>query len=90
MGLRQKIADADALISGSFALQFFEGTVWREADLDIYVQGMGWALNGVEEEEGPGSLCTFLVEVEGCRLTKTMETEEYDGQVLSISGVSFH
>jgi hypothetical protein len=28
----------DALISGSIALQFFERVVWRESDLDIYVQ----------------------------------------------------
>ncbi|KUJ18116.1 uncharacterized protein LY89DRAFT_684041 [Mollisia scopiformis] len=32
------MAKCDALISGSFALQFFARTVWKESDLDIYIQ----------------------------------------------------
>lgn len=35
---RSKLGECDALIAGSFALQFFEGVFWRESDLDIEVQ----------------------------------------------------
>ena len=28
----------DALISGGIALQYFERVVWKESDLDVYVQ----------------------------------------------------
>lgn len=35
---RCKLGESDALIAGSFALQFFEGVFWRESDLDIEVQ----------------------------------------------------
>lgn len=36
--LRRQMGKHDALISGSIALQFFERVIWRESDLDIYVQ----------------------------------------------------
>ncbi|KAE8452790.1 hypothetical protein EG329_013062 [Mollisiaceae sp. DMI_Dod_QoI] len=65
---RSMMAQCDALISGSFALQFFARTVWMDADLDIYVQsyptknaavfgdyliaGEGYALDNVEEMNG--------------------------------------
>ncbi|KAF8863521.1 hypothetical protein BDZ45DRAFT_670125 [Acephala macrosclerotiorum] len=35
---RSMMAQCDALISGSFALQFFARKVWMDSDLDIYVQ----------------------------------------------------
>lgn len=34
--LRTELARYDALISGGFAVQFFDGVVWNELDLDIY------------------------------------------------------
>lgn len=40
--LRSLLGLHDALISGSFVLQFLDGVVWKESDLDIYVEdGMG-------------------------------------------------
>ncbi|KAI1333597.1 hypothetical protein F5Y15DRAFT_340770 [Xylariaceae sp. FL0016] len=35
---RSKLAQCDALICGSFALQFFEGVYWKESGLDIKVK----------------------------------------------------
>ncbi|KAI1322604.1 hypothetical protein F5Y16DRAFT_386197 [Xylariaceae sp. FL0255] len=35
---RSQLGKCDALISGSFALQFFEGVLWKESDLDIFVE----------------------------------------------------
>ena len=40
--LRSQIGIHNALISGSFAVQFFERLTWKESDLDIFVeQGQG-------------------------------------------------
>ncbi len=75
------MAEADALISGSFGLQFFDRVVWEDSDLDIYVKG-NW------EDAGPNSFCEHLVQVEGYTLKNTMEMEEYQDQVITISGVS--
>ncbi|KAH6684495.1 hypothetical protein B0J14DRAFT_13981 [Halenospora varia] len=36
--LRSLMSRLDALVSGSFALQFFERVVWKDSDLDIYVE----------------------------------------------------
>lgn len=33
------MAKCGALISGGVALQFFNRTVWKESDLDLYVHG---------------------------------------------------
>lgn len=35
---RSQLGRCNALIAGSFALQFFEGVLWTESDLDIEVQ----------------------------------------------------
>ena len=37
-GFRSQMAKTDALISGSFAFQFFERTSWKPSDLDIFVE----------------------------------------------------
>ena len=37
IAFRIMMADCDALVSGSLALQFFERTTWSESDLDVYV-----------------------------------------------------
>jgi hypothetical protein len=34
---RTQLGRHDALISGSFVLQFFDGVVWEESDLDLYI-----------------------------------------------------
>jgi hypothetical protein len=44
----------DALISGSFAIQFFDHVSWTESDLDIYVEG----------EESAKAMGRYLVEQE--------------------------
>lgn len=54
---RYTLGKSGGLISGSFALQFFERVVWRDADLDVFVEdGRGAAelVRYVEEEEGYG------------------------------------
>jgi len=55
IAFRSRLAQCNALISGSFALQFLERVVWPESDLDIFV------------EDGPGSLslCDYLSNEEG-------------------------
>lgn len=37
VAFRIMMADCEALVSGSLALQFFERTTWSESDLDVYV-----------------------------------------------------
>lgn len=37
-GFRSKIGQNGAIISGSFALQYFARVMWEEADLDIWVK----------------------------------------------------
>ena len=55
--LRQQLGQHNALISGSFALQFFERVTWEKSDLDIFL--------GHGEVE---SFKQYLVEEEGYRL----------------------
>jgi hypothetical protein len=65
ISFRSQLAEHDALISGSFALQFFERRIWRDSDLDVYV----------EELKSPDALGDYLIENEGYTLlsTKTFE-----------------
>ncbi|OTA69596.1 hypothetical protein K449DRAFT_429059 [Hypoxylon sp. EC38] len=60
---RSQLGHSDALISGSFALQFFERTTWLDSDLDIVVQ------NGKNLE----GLAKFLTAVEGYKMTEEQE-----------------
>ncbi|KAI0841850.1 hypothetical protein F5Y06DRAFT_292673 [Hypoxylon sp. FL0890] len=55
---RSQLGRSDALISGSFVLQFFERTIWPDSDLDIVVQ------DGVNLE----GLSKFLTTVEGYKM----------------------
>ena len=52
---RDQLAFSDALISGSFALQFFERVVWHGTGLDIFVQG------GIKAESLGQYLCVQQV-----------------------------
>jgi hypothetical protein len=52
---RTELGRADALISGSFALQFFARRSWPESDLDVYLR----------DGDGVDHLGQYLVEVEG-------------------------
>ncbi|KAF7910244.1 uncharacterized protein EAE98_012199 [Botrytis deweyae] len=68
---RSKLATYNALISGSFALQFFERRFWQESDLDIYV-------NGSDDSESHDRLDEYLVNSEGYKLQPAKEDEGND------------
>lgn len=57
----------DALISGSFALQFFERVLWKESDLDMFVQ----------QGHGAEAFCRYLCMEEGYVLAKSQGREAY-------------
>ncbi|KAL8655751.1 MAG: hypothetical protein Q9226_002923 [Calogaya cf. arnoldii] len=57
-GLRSKMGETNALISGSFAIQFFERKFWPDSDLDMYVK----------EGEESDALRRHLVMSEGYKL----------------------
>lgn len=67
-GLREQLGKHDALISGSFALQFFERVCWEESDLDIYV----------EQGEGATQLTRYLKKVEGYQYKENSFDCEYE------------
>lgn len=56
------MAAHDALISGSFAIQFFERVNWIESDLDIFVQ----------DETGTWEFEQYLCEREGYRFDREL------------------
>ncbi|KAI0436020.1 hypothetical protein F4803DRAFT_557410 [Xylaria telfairii] len=60
---RTELGRANALISGSFALQFFANKYWPESDLDIYLR----------EDENVARLGKYLVEAEGYQLASNQE-----------------
>ena len=64
---RNQLGESDALISGSFALQFFERQCWEESDLDIFV----------EEGEGARELERYLNNVEEYQLISEDVPEDY-------------
>ncbi|KAI0910116.1 hypothetical protein F4823DRAFT_638049 [Ustulina deusta] len=68
VAFRAELGRADALISGSFALQFFANKFWPESDLDI----------NLREGEGVESLGKYLVEAEGYELTRNQDIELLD------------
>ncbi|KAI1418746.1 hypothetical protein F5Y12DRAFT_721893 [Xylaria sp. FL1777] len=70
IAFRTELGRADALISGSFALQFFANKFWPESDLDI----------NLRDGEGVERLGRYLVEVEGYELFRNQDIElrEYE------------
>ncbi|KAF7902235.1 hypothetical protein EAF00_002138 [Botryotinia globosa] len=68
---RSKLATYNAVISGSFALQFFERRFWKESDLDIYV-------NGSDDSGSHDQLDEHLVNSEGYNLQAAKEDEDND------------
>ena len=64
IGLRSKLGELDALISGSFAIQFFERVTWHSSDLDMYVKAGARAY----------ALRTYLANSEGYTLQTTKGT----------------
>lgn len=57
----------DVLISGSFAIQFFERVTWKESDLDLYAQA------GSSTE----ALHKYLCEKEGYRVNRKTGGVDY-------------
>ena len=70
--LRRQLAKYNALIAGSFALQYFERVTWKDTGIDIFV----------EEDDAVG-FCQYLTEAEGYRFTSNNEV----GSWLSWAGV---
>ena len=59
----------DALISGSFVIQFFDGVVWEESVLDIYIHETKAAELGhylVTEEGYELQVSSSLLDAQGC------------------------
>ncbi|KAK0107305.1 hypothetical protein ONS95_004002 [Cadophora gregata] len=67
-GLRTMMARYNALISGSFVIQFFDDDFWKGSDLDIYV-----------EREAAAAFGTYLAQNEEYRFEKSSTIEHnYD------------
>jgi hypothetical protein len=65
---RTELGRHDALISGSFVIQFFDGVVWEESDLDIYIHEVEAAELGhylVTEESYELQASSSLVDAAG-------------------------
>ncbi len=59
------MCEYDALISGTFVLQYFERVLWEESDLDIFIK----------QGDGADASGRYLVKEEGYVLVKTQGTE---------------
>ncbi|EPE36883.1 hypothetical protein GLAREA_09046 [Glarea lozoyensis ATCC 20868] len=62
VSFRSQLATYDALISGSFAVQFFERKIWEDSELDVYVEG--W----IDDQDSFDALGEYLVVNEGYTL----------------------
>ena len=61
------MGETNALISGSFAIQFFERKFWPDSDLDMYVK----------EGEESDALRRYLVMSEGYKLEESPGAIDY-------------
>jgi len=66
ISFRCQMASTNALISGSFALQFFHRVYWPASDLDINVH------------QGSETLESYLCRVEGYTLQRSTDGERYN------------
>jgi len=66
-GLRSQMGIHNALISGSFVVQFFDRVVWKEADLDVFVEG----------DFGASAMELYLCSKEGYRFIHEGTNEQY-------------
>lgn len=64
---RSQMGRHNALVSGSVALQFFERVVWKESDIDIFI----------EQGENAEAFGNYLIEQEGYKFIKATENDEY-------------
>lgn len=65
--LRAVLGSVNALISGSFALQFFDDVTWKESDLDIYLK---------DNEASISEIVGYLEQREGYMKQAEREPEE--------------
>ena len=67
---RQQLAKFDAVVAGSFAVQYFDRVLWKKADLDIFLEyGEGYG----DEGKKPAQFGQYLVGSEGYVLSKKPE-----------------
>lgn len=66
-GLRSQMGIHNALISGSFVVQFFELVLWKDADLGVFVGG----------NAGASAMELYLCSKEGYRFIHERTNEEY-------------
>ncbi|KAF7877008.1 uncharacterized protein EAF02_008228 [Botrytis sinoallii] len=81
VGFRSKLAKHDALISGSFALQFFERRFWLDSGLDIYVQD-------ANNFRTPEKIGKYLVKHESYRLQGS-KTEANGGLINNVGQLKY-
>lgn len=75
--LRNQLGQCNALISGSFVLQFFERIIWEKSDLDIFVN----------RQDAP-RLEEYLVQKEEYSLIRTAGHDDYSmGGLMEVSQV---
>ena len=83
---REELAKQEALIAGSFAVQFFDRVVWEGSDLDIFVHDRLGRLISSK----PTHLERFLIESEGYTLSSSTgykpryERPEYFGDIVDV------
>ena len=65
---RSQLGQHGALVSGSFAVQFFERVAWEDSDLDIFVKGGA----------GAEAFGKYLTETEDYELQAPKEHDDYD------------
>jgi hypothetical protein len=70
--LRAQLRETHAIISGSFAVQFFDRDTYPDSDLDIYVE---------RGDQSPG-LVEYLTMVEGYMLFKSIERDQYNPKTI--------
>lgn len=64
---RSQMGKHDVLISGSFALQFFERVFWKDSDLDVFVK----------RGQGAEAFGSYLCEKEGYKLLDVKDQDVY-------------
>ena len=73
VGFHSQMVRFNALLSGSFALQFFDRVVWKDSDLDVYVQSP-WLRS---DNTSLLVLGQYLVSTDGFNIGKTQKVEEW-------------
>ena len=73
-GFRSQLGRCDALVSGSFALQFFMRTLWPDSDLDIFVKH-GSRSTDMER---------FVLDFEGYTLSNVVDGDNYASKASQI------